>query len=450
MDEKLQDIRSIPKFELGLTAAAITISASVLFGGAEANLGAAHVAVIIIALVSGFGLLSKRGMHALDLPWQVIGVLIAVVALPLFQLIPIPPEIWRYLPGRDAEAAIVELAGGSNTPRPMALNPIVNLQLFASLIALFAFALTVARLSTANITRFLIIVLGLGFIQLIIGGVQFATAGGALDIFGNSHKGWLLGTFANRNHAALFFASCIIITAGLFEGRKSNDTNSSNKYVILFTIILMWLIAVVGTGSRTGFILAILSIAIAISIVMRGNKIPYWASISSAIGILSVIIAVTSSNRMQQLVERYGAVGDDQRWSIWTNSVGILADYMPWGSGFGSFVAVYNKNEPLNELMPTYVNNAHSDYLELLIEAGLPGAIILAALFVMMIILIIRGARMSSRQTSRYSLVGGGIIFLFACHSVVDYPVRRIATAAVLFFAIGLLLRQFNRGDVKI
>jgi O-antigen ligase len=447
VDGKLQDIRSISKFGLGLIAATITITISVLFGGAPASLSGGQVAVIIIALASGFGLLSRRGMQDLDLPWQVVAVFILIAALPLFQLIPLPPEIWRSLPGRDAEKAIIDLAGGGNDPRPMALNPIVNLQLFASIIALFAFTLTVARLSSTNIVRLLRIMLSLAFLQLVIGGVQLATAGGALDFFGNSHKGWLLGTFANRNHIALFFASCILVTAALFEAPQSKHSVSSNKQGILLAIMLIWLLAAVGTGSRTGFTLALIAMSLAAAIVLRGTKLPVWAWITGTTIGLAGIAAVLSSKRVQQLVERYDAVGDDQRWSIWTNTMPVIADYMPWGSGFGSFVAVYNKSEPLDVLMPTYVNNAHSDYLELLVEAGLPGALILTALIVMVILLTIRGARMTNQQTSRYCLVGGGIVFLFACHSLVDYPIRRFATATLLFFAIGLLLRQFNHND---
>jgi O-antigen ligase len=451
MDKKLQNNHSIPEFGIGLVAATAAITVSLFIGGAAADLGAAQLAIIGIMLVSGFGLLARGGMRNLDLPWQVLAFIFAMIALPLLQLIPLPPEIWRSLPGRAAETAIIDLAGGGNDARPLALNPNTNLQLFASLIALTAFSVIVARLSNANIVRLLRIVLSIALVQFLIGAVQFTTAGGALDFFGNSHKGWLLGTFANRNHAALFFASCILITAALYDGKLSREKSPSNKLerVILVAVMLLWLLAAVGTGSRTGLVLALVALAIASVVVLRGTKLPAWAWVSGATISAAGIAAVMTSSRMQRLVERYDIVGDDQRWSIWTNSVKIIVDYMPWGSGFGSFMAVYNKVEPLNELIPTYVNNAHNDYLELLIEAGLPGAIVLVAFLTMVVALVVRGVRFGSPRISRYCLVGGGIVFLFACHSVVDYPTRRMATAAVLFFGLGLLLRQFNRSEAN-
>ena len=435
------------QFNPGLIAACATIATSLFFGGAAAEMSTPQVAVISIALASGLALLARGGMQDLELPWLVLVAIIAVMALPLLQLIPLPPEIWRGLPGRAAETAIVDLAGGGRMARPLALNPNTNLQLFASLTALTAFALTVARLDEKNILRLLRIVLGLAFIQFFIGAVQFTTAGAFLDLFGNSHKGWLLGTFANRNHAALFFASCIIFTAALFEDRQSSARPRSAKLqrAILITIMLLWALAIIGTGSRSGIVLAFIAIAIGTYIAMWGMRLPVWTWVAGATSIVVGIAVVMTSSRIQRLIERYDNVGDDQRWSIWTNSVKIIIDYMPWGTGFGSFKAVYNKIEPFNELLPTYANNAHNDYLELLIETGFSGTITFVALFVMIILLVVRGVRLGVPQVSRHCVVGGGVIFLFACHSVFDYPSRRMATAVVLFFAFGLLLRQFGR-----
>jgi O-antigen ligase len=365
-------------------------------------------------------------------------------------LVPLPPEIWRALPGRTAETAIIDLAGGSELARPLALNPNVNLQLFASLTALSIFALTVARLDSDNVNRLLRIILGIALIQLFVGVIQFTSAGTSFDFFGNSHKGWLLGTFANRNHAGLFFACCILISVALLE-RNSPPMQSSvaMERIILQATVPLWLLAAIGTGSRTGFMLALVAAGIAGVVIFRGSRLPVWAWVVSAVALVATISAVSMSERVQRLVDRYDSVSDDQRWSIWQNSVDIITNYMPWGSGFGSFVAVYNKSEPIEELIPQYVNNAHNDYLELLVEAGFPGAIVLGFVALLVIIAAIRGVRSENLQVARHSLVGGGIILLFACHSVVDYPVRRMATAIMLFLAFGLLLRQFGNNLPK-
>lgn len=441
------------KLELGVIATMVTFAVALFFGGAATEPDLRQMFIIGIALICGFGLVSQDGMQELRLPWPVLVAIASLLSLPLLQLIPLQPEIWRALPGRGAETAIIDLAGGGTSSRPLALNPDANLQLFASLTALCIFALTVARLNQVNLTRLLYVFLALALVQFLVGAIQFTTAGASLDFFGNSHKGWLLGTFANRNHAGLFFACSILITVALAEGRRervaSKGPSASLVRLIFLSVIPIWLLAAIGTGSRTGFMLSLLATAVAVAINLRGIRLPRWAWLAG-IGVLAAAIAaVQMSDRMQKLVERYDAVGDDQRWSIWHNSIDVIANYLPWGSGFGSFVWVYNKSESMEELAPTYVNNAHNDYLELIVEAGIPGAAVLGLVIVLVIVGVIRGGRSRDSLIARQSLVGGGIVLLFACHSFVDYPVRRIAMAMVLFLAFGLLLRQFGQRSAK-
>lgn len=441
---------SVPGRQIGAISTTASIAVALLFGGGAAVIGLAQLAVLSVGLLAGFAAVyTRNGMQDLQLPWAVIAVMVAMLALPLVQLFPLPPEVWRALPGREAENAIIALAGGGEASQPIALDPDVNLQLFASLVVLCVFSLSVARLDRVNLNWLLRIVVGVALVQFFIGAVQFSTAGATLDFFGNSHKGWLLGTFANRNHAGLFFACCILITAALFEpSRRLNVGMFTAERMLFFALTSFWLLATIGTGSRTGFVLALIAALIASFISLRDVKLPRWAWLVSAGALAVVVSAVMMSQRVQTLVDRYETVGDDQRWSIWRNSQEIIGNYMPWGSGFGTFSPVYNKSEPFAELMPTYVNNAHNDYLELLIEAGFPGAVVLGLVLVLVFVGVVRGARSPDPVTVRHSLVSGGIIFLFACHSVVDYPVRRMAMAMLLFLAFGLLLRQFRRESI--
>lgn len=429
-------------------AASATITTAVLFGGGAAAMGLAQATIVIVGLLAGFvQLFARHGLQDIQLPWLVIAVMLLLIVFPLLQLIPLPPEIWRSLPGRGAETTIIELAGGEKLARPLALDPNTNLQLFATLVMLTAFAINVARLDAANINRLLRIVLALALVQFLIGAVQFSTGGTALDIFDNSHKGWLLGTFANRNHAGLFFACAILLTAALYDGRSTvkGGAVSAFERLALLALVSLWLIGAIGTGSRTAFVLSLLATAIAAFVALRGVRVPKWAWLGGTVMLATVVAAVMSSGRVERLVNRYETVGEDQRWSMWNNSYKIIADYMPWGSGFGSFSYVYNKYEPITEVIPTYTNNAHNDYLELIIEAGLPGFTLLGLVVLLSLVGVVRGIRSPDTQIARHALVAGGIILLFLCHSVVDYPIRRTAMALILFLALGLLLRQFSR-----
>lgn len=435
-------------FDAEYLAATATIAFALLLGGGAAAMGLAQVIILTVGLLTGFvSLFARRGIQSMRLPWPVIAVMLLLIVLPLLQLVPLPPELWRSLPGRAAETAIIDLAGGGKLTRPLALDPNTNLQLFATLVMLTGFALIVAQLDSVNINRLIQVVLALALVQFLVGAVQFSTAGTTLDIFDNSHKGWLLGTFANRNHTGLFFACSILLTAALYENPLPFDKGQALRLrrLVLSALVALWLLGAIGTGSRTAFVLSLVATALAATIALRGIQVPRWTWLGGTFVLAVVAAAVMLSERAQRLLDRYETVGTDQRWSMWDNSYDMIADYMPWGGGFGSFSVIYKKYEPLEEVIPTFANNAHNDYLELLIEAGLPGVIVLGLIVMLALVGVVRGIRSSNPQIARHALVAGGIILLFLCHSVVDYPVRRTAMAMILFLAFGLLLRQFCR-----
>lgn len=426
----------------GLISAATLVSVTLVFGGGVTQFAAAQLLIIIVGLAAGASLLANgSGLQRLQLPWPVTVTVVLILLLPLAQLVPLPPEIWRQLPGRESEIAIIDLAGGGHLAQSLALNPLVNMQLFVSLVILSIFSLIVARLKQNDFHRLLIVVLSVAGFQFIIGIVQFSSAGQVFDIFGNSHKGWLLGTFANRNHTGLFFACCILIS--IFVCDNFHIKRHDFRLFYLLGLMLLWLLATMATGSRTGTILALSSIAFGLLLVIRKMKMRPWIWITGISSLTIMAASLSFSERVQSLVMRYATVGDDQRWSIWENSLNLIANYLPWGAGFGSFSQTYNKYEVVAELLPTYVNNAHNDYLELFVEAGLPGVFALLAVIVLTILGVARAARLPDEAMEHSAKIGGFMILLFAIHSGVDYPVRRMGPAIMLFLAFGMILRQF-------
>ena len=58
---------------------------------------------------------------------------------------------------------------------------------------------------------------------------------------------------------------------------------------------------------------------------------------------------------------------------------------MPIGSGLGTFVPVYAMFEKPEDASPTYVNHAHNDILEVWLETGVLG-LVLMGLFVVWLV----------------------------------------------------------------
>ena len=148
-----------------------------------------------------------------------------------------------------------------------------------------------------------------------------------------------------------------------------------------------------------------------------------------AFGVLGVLIVGQSSVLGLLRIANTDAAAD-HRSSFATTTWNAALQYFPTGSGFGSFVPIYQTREMPETLVPEYVNHAHNDWLELLLEGGLP-AVVLLGLF--LVWLGIGGLR-AWRGNLFAQRTGFVVVALLIAHSVVDYPLR--TPALMVFFAI--------------
>ncbi|MFI2901517.1 O-antigen ligase family protein, partial [Klebsiella aerogenes] len=69
--------------------------------------------------------------------------------------------------------------------------------------------------------------------------------------------------------------------------------------------------------------------------------------------------------------------GADVRVHALPSVLAMIRIYFPAGSGFGGFDTIFRVHEPYALLKPTYFNHAHNDWLEILLDGGLPAALLL-------------------------------------------------------------------------
>ena len=86
------------------------------------------------------------------------------------------------------------------------------------------------------------------------------------------------------------------------------------------------------------------------------------------------------------------------------------------------------------------MNHAHNDYLELAVELGLPG-IILMALFLVWWARAVR-QMLRSPASDQYALAGAIASAVILLHSAVDYPLRSSAMMAVMAMCLALLIQS--------
>jgi O-antigen ligase len=117
-----------------------------------------------------------------------------------------------------------------------------------------------------------------------------------------------------------------------------------------------------------------------------------------------------------------------------------IRDFMPWGSGLGSFRSVYHLYESREQLSTTYVNHAHDDYAELTLELGVPGVLLIVAFLIWWGRAAWRAWR--GADAAIYARAASIATAAILIHSLVDFPLRTAAISAAFAMALGLLVER--------
>ncbi len=395
-------------------AVALLLGVALLAGGTARPFN--ELTILLASLPVIYLLLVRRP----DAPMAWTGKLaIALLALAMLQLVPLPPAIWTSLPGRELAASALLASGNELGWRPLALNPFAALAALLTCIAPIAMHIGATRLDGGAQKRLLALVAGFALFSAVIGFLQRTT--GALTIYQTEHVGAALGLFANRNHHADLLVAGILLMIALLPHKRS----SAQKALATAAIALL-VFAVIATTSRAGIALAAPAAVAALVAIWRPRKglarLLVLGAIGAGIGLL-FIPAFTD------IFARFGIAADDQRITMARDSMVATRAMWPFGSGYGSFVPVYMAYENLDMMEARYVVAAHNDFLQLALEGGLPGVITGCAAVIAMAVM---GWNILQSRASALVWAAWGVALVLLIHSAVDFPLRT-GTLAVIF-----------------
>ena len=405
-------------------------------GSSRVDVPALLVLRPVSMLACALGFLTLRRDHLAGRGW-LFGGFAAIAALILLHLIPLPPGLWEALPGRGEIATVDALSGLTGQWRPLTLTPINALHGLVSLAVPLAVLLLASRLDRADLFRLLPLVIAIGAASGLFGLMQaIVSRGGLLDPYGTAADGGAGGLFANRNHAALLLAILFPMLAAWIRAGGGDPARQGLRLwgALAMAAVLCPLVLV--TGSRSGLLLALFGLAGAGLILLYGGiggSIPHARrralSIATvAIGGLLVLGFATFYFARAEAIERLFARSTiyDPRLDNWSVSRVLLMKYLPFGSGAGSFVEVYQIIEPGAQISPTYRNHAHNDILEIGITFGVAGlALVLAGVLAYLrrtVPLWIR-PRADGRGMTM-ARVGSIALAMMVMASLTDYPLR--------------------------
>lgn len=121
-----------------------------------------------------------------------------------------------------------------------------------------------------------------------------------------------------------------------------------------------------------------------------------------------------------------------------------IKDSFPAGTGLGSFVPVYRTFEDPTSLEDEYVNHAHNDYLEIALELGLAGVLLVLAFLGWWVWRCLR-VWTSTSEGGDLGRAASVAILAVLIHSLVDYPIRTSAIAVLFAMACALMVPAVGR-----
>lgn len=373
----------------------------------------------------------------------------AAMLLVIVQLLPLPPSFWSELPGREVAASIDAQLGWQRW-RPLSLSPDLTLRAGLALLPPLAAFLLIAASDEARRMGLLRIVVAVALGGSLLAFLQVAMGQGAPLLYETAHRGSGVGPFVNRNHHALLLLIAILLAAipGIVPSRVGRGRRQvSPRLVAVAPIAMAVLLAlgVIATSSRTALVLLPLCLMLSAGIMARGRVRPAWLGMVAGLYLIGGIL-LAQTDALRHVIARFDWLSQDLRFQYWDNSLYALKASFPWGTGLGSFGAVYPTVEPLAQVGQLRVNHAHNDLIELVLEGGAPALLLL--LFMGGVIAYAVHAALRSRRLDREAIVaaagGIGLILAFSC---VDFPLRMDAIACVFGVLLGLLVKWHAPSD---
>ena len=441
-----RDGRNAPLIMLVIFAAFLVTCA---FGGGASRVDVASQPFVQSAAIIVLGLIATiAGRSVIDNVRPLIYFGLCCVAIVIAQLIPLPFQWWSAFPGHAVYAKAIEIAGIVPSPRPMTLTPDLTIAALLSLLPPIAAVAALASLGSRGRVPVLIALGAIILVGALMGLLQLATGSDSpFRLYAINSTDAAIGLFANRNHHAMLMALGIPVVAIL--ACQLADWRVDRRIVIAFSALcaLLLFASVLVAGSRGGIVLTFFALPLAWMLGRTGlGQSPrssrrtrrVSAGWYVTIAVSGVIGAVVMLTRTASITRLFGSdpLGEQRITGIAT-MIKMARDFMPFGSGFGSFASVYRTYEPVGELSLVYLNQAHNDLVQLLIEGGIPA---LVALFVLIgwwvgrikYLWLGSVADDMRRRTERLGTVIMGMLLL---GSVMDYPLRTPLMAVIFALA---------------
>ena len=399
--------------------------------------------VIHMASVLCLGLAMAQDTRPLTRPDGPVMLAGAFIVLNLIYLLPLPPEIWTQLPGRESLIRTYREIGMDLPFLSLSMTPERTIFSLLDLLAPIAVYLTVAVAGPLERTIALWTIIGVAVASVVLGAMQMSGAD-ALYLYEVTNRGRPVGFFSNINHQAtlLLMALPLAISRLPARGQLVSGLPAMSKILIvaMASSLLAIIIGLLINTSVTGYFLLPLMLAGSGVILLMDRRFGLPSLLLVGVAFLAFFVSdmFTKSGILPELFASLTSSEITSRPRILQLSVPAMMDFMPFGSGLGSFPYIYSLYESPAEIDYRFVPHAHNEYLEMALELGLPGLAFMGWLIWIWAVRLIRSAK-ASGQAGRVQALAGLSLLALGLHSIIDFPARTIAIAALAAFCLALM-----------
>jgi O-antigen ligase len=418
-----------------------------LLGGSPQGVwGSAILQLIGVAIIS-WALIERREEPLPKSVRQLLAIVSLGLLIVLIQLVPLPVGIWTALPGREVVVAGFGLLGLALPAMPLSLAPYESVATSLALLPPIGMLAAILGLRAYSGVWLSVALIAGAMAGVLLGILQVSSPipeASPWYLYRVSNFGVATGFFANSNHMATLLLVMIPFVAaiGATVRQRSKDARMSSAGVavacgglLLAVLGLALNRSLAGYGLGVPVVLASLTILFGLSSGwMRGAVVAIGLTVVGALALLWVSPVGSQMDRLG------AATSVTSRQEISKNSLELAENFAPVGSGIGTFAKLYPITENPDRTERVYVNHAHNDYLELAIETGVSGALLIVLFLFWWSSSVLR--MLMSPAADQYALAGAIASAAILLHSLVDYPLRTAAISVVFAMALALIVQS--------
>jgi O-antigen ligase len=396
-----------------------------------------------LAIIAWAAMGTQRELEEIPRPARhlLILVILALVVVAA-QLIPLPPDWWATLGPRQQLAHGFETLGIRAPWEPVSLTPAAGLTAMLSVIVPVAVFCAMVCLRAYRPQWLAIALIGGTIVGIALGAAQVATSQFGVSswyLYEDTNPGRAVGFFANADHMASLLIVTIPFLAALVAGAKTGSVQRRSAMIVIAVGVgLAILVGLVLNGSLAGYGLGLAVVAASTLIVLPpGNRFRLGIAAFAALLLVAAVPLLETSVTGSSRIGQHATSAVQSRAELLSTTSRAAREFMPFGSGLGSFRDVYPLYERAAQITSTYAVHAHNEYAELLLELGLAGALLImffVAWWGWRVWRVWRSAE--ARPFARAAAIASAALLF---HSFVDFPLRTAALAGCFGMCMALL-----------